>query len=266
MYMNFSYRDQWELLKSINLTEGDRKSIDCPFCGGRKKFNISKIDGKTLWNCYRASCTAKGIYSGPRSIEEAKAYMAGKNTTEFSVRTTPIPSMTTSLLNSEQAVDYVKSVNSFEAYEAGYINIRFSPGENRVLFYTQDGLGCVGRNLRSTGPKWWTYGDTKKGIHVGLGDTAVLVEDSASACAVSRCPDKVGVALLGTNLTKHINKSLTKYKKCIIILDNDAKQKSVSLLRASIIPSVIRVTKVDIKEMSKSSLLALLMENGLNYT
>ena len=256
--MQFSYRDQWEMLKSINLTNGDSKSIDCPFCGGRKKFNITKLDGKTLWNCYRASCTAKGVYSGPRSIEEVKAYMAGKKAAELSTKTTPIPSMTTSIHNSDTALAYVKSVNSFEAYEAGYINIRYAPGEDRVLFYTHDGLGAVGRNLKPYGAKWWTYGDTRKGVHVGVGSTAVLVEDSASACAVSRCPNTVGVALLGTNLTKDINKSLERYKKCIIVLDNDAKQKSVSLLRAATIPSTIRITKVDIKEMSTSTLLRLL--------
>lgn len=247
IHMNISYRDQWEILQSINLTDGEHKSIDCPFCGGRKKFSISKIDGKTLWNCYRASCNAKGVNSGPRSIEEAKAYLAGKNKTTIERKTTPIPEMTTSIENYPKAVDYLKSVNSYEAYKNGCITVRYAPGEDRVLFYTQTREGAVGRTLRGYGPKWWTYGDTKQGIHVGVGSTAVLVEDAASACSISRINNLVGVALLGTNLTKHLNKSLKKYSKAIIILDNDAKEKAVSMLRGVTIPCSMRITKLDIK-------------------
>lgn len=256
--MNFSYRDQWDILKSINLTEGDSKSIDCPFCGGRKKFNITKMDGKTLWNCYRASCTAKGVYSGPRSIAEAKAYMLGKKAETSVSNATPLPEMTTSIENSDKAISYVKNVNAYQAYESGFIKLRYAPGEDRVLFYTQDGLGAVGRSLKSYGSKWWTYGNTTKGVHVGEGSTAVLVEDAASACAVSRCKDMVGVALLGTNLTKDVNKSLKCYDNAVIILDNDAKQKAVSLVRTMSIPSTMRLTKVDIKELTVQDLYGVL--------
>ena len=66
--MMYSYRDQLDIIKAIRITDGGRKTIDCPFCGGRKKFTIDKFDGKIVWNCYKASCTTKGAYSGKRSI------------------------------------------------------------------------------------------------------------------------------------------------------------------------------------------------------
>ena len=248
--MNFSYRDQWEVLQSINLTDGEHKSIDCPFCGGRKKFSISKIDGKTLWNCYKASCTAKGVYSGPRTIEEAKAYMAGKNKTKFEKKTTPLPAMVTSIDNHPAAVEYIKSVNSYEAYKDGSVTLKYCPGEDRVLFYTHTNEGAVGRSLSTRGPKWWAYGDTQSGVHIGKGSTALLVEDAASACAVSRCSNIVGVALLGTNLTKDLKQSLNSYDNIIIVLDNDAKQKAVSMSRALSKFTTLRITKLDLKVLS----------------
>ena len=58
--MTYSYREQIDVLKKISLAEGERKTLDCPFCGGRRKFSITKLDGMLLWNCFRASCSAKG--------------------------------------------------------------------------------------------------------------------------------------------------------------------------------------------------------------
>jgi exonuclease VII small subunit len=208
------------------------------------------MDGKTLWNCYKASCTAKGVYSGPRTIEEAKAYMAGKNKTKFEKKTTPLPTMVTSIDNHPAAVEYIKSVNSYEAYQDGSVTLKYCPNEDRVLFYTHTSEGAVGRSLSSRGPKWWSYGNTQAGVHVGKGSTAVLVEDAASACAVSRCNNTVGVALLGTNLTKDLEKSLNSYNKIIIVLDNDAKQKAVFMCRALSKSTTMRITKLDLKVLN----------------
>jgi DNA primase len=108
----------------------------------------------------------------------------------------------------------------------------------------------VGRSLSTRGPKWWAYGDTQSGVHVGKGSTAVLVEDAASACAVSRCANTVGVALLGTNLTKDLEKSLSYYENVVIVLDNDAKQKAVSMCRALSKSTTLRITKLDLKVLS----------------
>ena len=158
--------------------------------------------------------------------------------------------MVTSIDNHPAAVEYIKSVNSYEAYQNGSVTLKYCPRDNRVLFYTHTNEGAVGRSLSNRGPKWWAYGDTQSGVHIGKGSTAVLVEDAASACAVSRCSNIVGVALLGTNLTKDLKQSLNSYDNIIIVLDNDAKQKAVSMSRALSKFTTLRITKLDLKVLT----------------
>ena len=41
-----NYHEQLEIIKKIKLRDGDRKTLDCPFCGGHKKFTIEKHHSK----------------------------------------------------------------------------------------------------------------------------------------------------------------------------------------------------------------------------
>ena len=54
--------------------EGDRVRMSCPLCGGRDTLTISKVDGKLLWNCYKASCKTKGVKEYSRSKSEIKDF------------------------------------------------------------------------------------------------------------------------------------------------------------------------------------------------
>ncbi len=254
----YSYRDQIEIIKAIRLTDGDRKTIDCPFCGGRKKFTIDKYDGKIVWNCYKASCTAKGAYSGKRSIEASKAYLAKTANTRKKPVITSVPTIVTKIENHPPAVEYIKSVNSWEAYQAGDIKLSYAPAENRVLFHSHDGLGAAGRSLGPARAKWWTYGEVPEGIAVGKGTHAVLVEDTPSACSVSRLENVVGVALLGTNITSSIKKTLYKFDKVTLILDNDASSKAVYLTKRHSLITNLRLTKEDLKCLSSEQIHTLL--------
>ena len=211
-----TYAEQLQIIKNIPLKEGDTKVITCPFCGGQKKLAISKIDGKLMWNCYRASCEGKGIHTGRRDLQSAKNYLKGQvRKREAYVR--PLPSITTSVENHKPALDYLASVNSLEAYQAGYIKVRYDPSEDRVLFYS--GEGAVARSLRSYGPKWMTLGSIPAGVHIGVGTTAVLVEDVPSACSVSRVSGLVGVSMLVDNITKALNNSTEDYLSRYLYLD-----------------------------------------------
>ena len=243
----YSYRDQLDIIKAIRLTDGDRKTIDCPFCGGRKKFTIDKFDGKIVWNCYKASCNAKGAYSGKRSIEASKAYLAKMANQKKKPVITSVPTIVTKIDNHLPAIEYIKSVNSWEAYVAGDIKLSYAPAENRVLFHNQAGTGAVGRSLGPARSKWWTYGELPEGIAVGKGTHAVLVEDAPSACSVSRLENVVGVALLGTNITSSIKKTLNKYKKTTLVLDSDASSKAIYLIRKHNRVSNLRLTEIDLK-------------------
>jgi len=163
--MKYSYRDQIDILSSIRINDGEKKSLDCPFCGGRKKFGIVKQDGKLLWNCFRSSCGVKGSYNAGRGASGVKAYLRGKETK--AVYYNSLPSIVSSIDHHKEALSYIESVNSLEAYRDGLIKIKYAPRDNRVIFYTEDGRGAVGRALDGRTPKWYTYGDTSKGIKVG---------------------------------------------------------------------------------------------------
>ena len=254
-----SYLDQVEYVKSIILAEGDRHTADCPFCGGRNKFTLDKFDGKLIWNCYRASCGVKGSYTGKRDINAAKSYLQGNATQRFKAKYKEIPALTTRVTNHDPAVSYLKHVNSYDAYLRGDIKIKYAPKEDRVLFYNPEGTGAVGRSLRPVRAKWWSYGDLSEGIPVGTGKHAVLVEDVASACSVSNCSDFVGIALLGTNITKSISRTLSKYKRITLVLDNDASVKAISLARKLNMQCNVRFTKLDLKYLTAQAIEDLVM-------
>jgi len=252
--MKYSYRDQIDILSSIRINDGEKKSLDCPFCGGRKKFGIVKQDGKLLWNCFRSSCGVKGSYNVGRGASGVKAYLRGKETK--AVYYNSLPSIVSSIDHHKEALSYIESVNSLEAYRDGLIKIKYAPRDNRVLFYTEDGRGAVGRALDGRTPKWYTYGDTSKGIKVGQG-IPVLVEDAPSACSVSRLEGYCGYALLGTRVTPFIKDQLRHFDEVIIILDKDASSKAVSMSRSiqSITKAAVRFTTEDLKWLSVRKIL-----------
>ena len=257
--MSYSYRDQLEIIERIKIREGDYKRIDCPFCGGKKTFTLDRLnDGKLLWNCYKASCPAKGSKQMGRSIQAAKDYMDGRRKAKPDRKPTPLPDMTTHIRNKPEALDYLASVNSIDAFNRGLIRIRYAPKQNRVLFYNSDHTGAVGRRLDGTGPKWLSYGDVGGGIHVGSSDIGVLVEDAASACAIARLQGYTGIALLGTNLTSLIKNSLHLYNALYILLDNDAAKKAVQMSRQLRGKVYLRTTTADPKDLTTDQLTQIL--------
>lgn len=257
-----TYREQIEFVERIKLREGEHRTLDCPFCGGRKKFTVDRLhDGRTVWNCFKASCSVKGSKQGYRSVDAAKSYLAGA-TPERKRPSLPLPPITTKVENSSTALEYLRSVNSLQAYERGLINLRYDPRTKRVLFYNSEGTGAVGRAMH-TGPKWLTYGDASTGIHIGTSDTAIIVEDAASACAIARLPDYTGVAILGTHFSNTLKNTLKRYKMLYIVLDNDAQKKALQLqkqLRGSVF---LRTTTRDPKELGVKELIDVIDHNKI---
>lgn len=256
--MAYSYRDQLDIVKMITVQEGQRKTLNCPFCGGRSKFSVSKLDGKLLWNCYRASCSAHGSYQGQRSIDAVKNRLTKQASPTYEKRTTPLPYVTSSVYNHSAALQYLKANNCLQAVEKGLIKVRYAPSDGRVLFYTKDGCGAVGRSLERRAVKWWSYGDTSSGYSVGSGSTLVYVEDVPSACSVSRLDGYVGVAMLGTSVGG-MPPIVGTYSR-IVVLDNDAASKAFSLARQLGDGATIRLTKADLKSLSLCELRDVLSE------
>ena len=258
----FSYFDQLNIVKQLRLKEGQHLTTDCPFCGGHKKFTVSHfLDGTILWNCFKASCTAKGKYNAERSIEAAKNYISGNALKTNKRRYAAIPAITSHPKNNTSAIEYLRSVNSLAAMEEGLIKIRYAPKENRVLFYNRAETGAVGRLLDGNGPKWISYGDLTTGIQIGNSDIAIVVEDAASACSIARIQKYTGVALLGTTIPSALKNALQMYHKIYIVLDNDAARKASTLTRQIRGNVTLRVTENDLKVLTKDQIEALINNN-----
>ena len=216
------------MLESIRLKEGQTRRIDCPFCGGSKTLGISSRDGSRVWNCFKASCGIRGSKSVGRTLGSLKNKLRDLAPADQK-RLTPLPDNLSPARNHPEAMAYLESVSSREAYEDGLVDVKYSPALRRVIFMMPNKAGGVGRTLIGEKPKWKNYGDTSGLLTIGKGSVAVLVEDAASAASVSRFSFCSGCALLGTNITSQQRHELLPYERVVIALDKDASRKAIKL-------------------------------------
>ena len=249
----FSRSEQLELIQNISLREGDRLTLDCPFCGGKKKFTISRTsDGKILWNCFKASCYAKGAYYTNRSMESCRRSLEKSPNLRSTNKAKALPSVVSNVEHHLEAVTYLKKCNSYEAYLNKLIQIKYSPIDKRVVFYNNTLLGAIGRSIYNHMPKWVVYGSLDNIFTVGTGTTGIVVEDVPSACSISRLKQYTGIALLGTSINTKKCVQLKKFNNIIVVLDQDASSKAIKVSKkiSNFVKSTVRFTKVDLKYMT----------------
>jgi hypothetical protein len=176
-------------------------------------------------------------------------------------KSTPLPVITSNVRNHPAAIRYLESVNSLFAVEQGLVKVRYLPADNRVAFYTKDGEGCVARSLSGQKPKWKVYGEVDGIMQIGTGGTAVVVEDVASACSVSRMfPKCSGCAILGTHVTTLARRQLRRFNEVVIALDKDASRKALRLkgMFESRVPTRVVLLEEDLKYATQKDLERLL--------
>ena len=228
----YSRKEQYEVISQVSVKDDDTKRINCPFCGGKYTLTISKRNGSLIWNCYKASCSASGGKRVGYGLDAIKRKFNGDTQTGIYKRTYPVPEVNSSIDHHEHVIKYIDDNNCRKAFDDGAIKITYDPAKDRTLFWMNENTGAVGRALRTgVKPKWLSYGDTQGVLSVGSQDTAIVVEDAASACAVYATGKYTGVALLGTNISPLQRKQLKGFTKLIICLDKDASRKSIVLLR-----------------------------------
>jgi 5S rRNA maturation endonuclease (ribonuclease M5) len=271
----YNRHEQIEILKSIRISEGESKTIDCPFCYGKKKFSITNKDGTLLWNCYKASCSIKGAYRKGMSLsliknrvgvpKESTSDYLRREIKDRGLTLRPLPSMLSQPKNHSYVMDYLEDNGCLPAYEQGLIKILYAPADNRCLFMMNNGQGAVGRSLSGATPKWMSYGDTTGVLTVGSSKTGVIVEDAPSACAVSSTGMYTGIAILGTNLSTKQKQTLKSYDKIIICLDNDAKGKAIKLLRQlqGLVECTVRFINKDLKYCRSKEIANVIESPGL---
>lgn len=218
-----------EYAQSVPLVNGGTR-VDCPSCGGKNTFTITRRDGALVWNCYRAECRVRGATRSLRSVSEMEEFL---NKDTVAKRDFIAPDYFTSWQLHSVCTEYLKNNHSYDAAMQGRASVQYDPKEHRIVFLIYDDYGnlidATGRHLGTDDvPKWRRYGTKAEVLIVKSNynrNTAVLVEDAASASACSEVA--TGVALLGTTLLSY--DPLYEYTNIIVALDPDALQKALKI-------------------------------------
>jgi hypothetical protein len=221
-----AYSDIQQLIKSLNVPSGMSKRFDCVSCGGRNSLGVSNRNGTLSWNCFRASCRTRGRLGTTVTLSDLRSLKLQKDDPPF-----VLPEYFTYVSN-EDAIVWLKRYNCNHAITKKLVEVRYDPRDNRLVFLIKNKQGdlidAAGRSLTDgSGPKWRRYGRSRYPLVVGRKDNAILVEDAASACAVSGLG--TGVCLLGTHLTTEAISAMRDFTSCTIALDPDAKLKALKL-------------------------------------
>ena len=114
-------------------------------------------------------------------------------------------------------------------------------------------VDAVGRSLSKYSnnrnyPKWHRYGKSGLPFICGNSETCYVVEDCASAVAVSQYG--TGLALLGTNLSDQILDIVANYPSVVVCLDRDASAKAIKMKNriGQFTKCEVRLLDVDPKE------------------
>ena len=215
----------YEYVCDLDVGIDETKRLNCPICNGIKTFTVTNSMGTRLWNCYKASCDARGKARVHMSMEDMRKIIDSRNGATAQQELFELP-------------DYItKRDDEHTMYDVK---------EDRIVYliYNRKGIlvDAVGKsiNLRRI-PKWKRYGKSKVPFFVALkddgtiitnpqdvSDVCVVVEDciSAYSCAKHGVPS---VALLGTSLLEEHKQYLSIFKKVIIALDPDALPKAVAM-------------------------------------
>jgi DNA primase len=218
-----------ELFEKLNLKPNTSIRIDCPICFNRNTFSAFHDGNNILYNCFHADCDTRGVSREKLSKEVFKR--KEKIITEKEEEKFFVPPDWESAKFNVDSINYLRKSKSYDAMNLGLADIRYDKKLARTVFLVKDENGnivdAVGRSINGMKPKWYRYGKSRYPFICGTSKTAIIVEDCASACALSRF--STGIALLGTSLLqKHID-LIKQYDRVGVALDRDATQKATAI-------------------------------------
>jgi hypothetical protein len=256
----YTYTEQIEIIDKISVREGCGINVNCPFCGGRKTLGVAVRQGKKLWHCFKVSCGIRGTRSVGMSTGALRKRLHGVEASKRTKRLAEVPALVSDPSFHPAVLKYLEDNNCIEAYHGGLIRVEYAPAEHRVLFFSNDEKGAVGRTMDGAIPKWKQYGNIEGVVKVGTGDVGVIVEDVPSACSISRLQGFIGCALLGTVLSNVQKAQLNHFKEVVVALDKDASRKAIELSRRleGRVKCRVILLEEDAKHMTVGSLRSLL--------
>jgi len=217
----------YNTISDMDVPSGTTKRMNCPNCGGYKTFTVTNNMGSLVWNCYKASCNAKGGNRVHLSVDDIRAGFGGAK--EFAIDTFELPSYIVAHRDNPSVLKFCADYK----IDADQLGVLYDVKEDRIVFPIKDNgkvVDATGRSLRKRLPKWKRYGKSGLPYSVGCGNVAVVVEDCVSAAVVGY-GSFVGVALLGTSLQDTHKGYLAQFSTAIIALDPDALKKSFALAK-----------------------------------
>ena len=251
--MNYTWLKTF--VEDLTLQPNGRLRMDCPICAKKNTFSVTDDGFSRMYNCFYENCDARGSTQMRLTKDNSRvAFTSTDKTrvvakpTEFHLPTTFVP-----LSRSQKAVDYVRSVNSYQAYLANYVDIMYDIRFDRAVFLIKEKgrvVDAVGKSLNNQKPKWYRYGSTNFGFSIDRGfHNIFIVEDCPSA--VSVCGFTSVIALLGTSLLPQHITTIKNYKKAIVALDKDATSKSCQIARklSQYVDTTVAFLSNDLKDL-----------------
>ena len=243
---------------TLHIVSYGRYRGDCPVCHRTNTFSVTDTGFERLWNCFHVYCNTKGSTGVQLTKENSKVAFKEhiekeekKETSEF-----VLPDTFVSLSRNINAENYVKEVNSYDAYLSGLADIRYDFQQDRVVFLVKSlsngrVVDATGRSLNNRKPKWRRYGNSRNPFLSGNGFCGIIVEDCPSACSISHLAH--GISLMGTSLLDEHIEIIKKFKKVYVALDKDATSKAISLIRKlrNYVPTKLIVLNKDLKDMNR---------------
>ena len=220
------YRHQLEIVKELDV-QGKLRT-DCPFCMNRKTFEVTNQDGVLLWNCFHASCDAKGGSGDKYSKEDIENFISQEK--QLHNHKFIMPKTFVNFAVHPKARAYLNTYG----IENTSARVMYDVKQERVVFLIENNGEVVSATGRAYGhfqPKWFKYSKSDVPFTTGNNrEIAIITEDCVSACCVEVKCGFTGIALMGTSLQEsfieHVSNSASNI---VICLDRDATDKCFNI-------------------------------------
>ncbi len=245
---------------SKSLTVGASTYIDCPLCDRSKKFGITKYQDKTLYQCFSASCNARGCLEHALSSVDILNALSKITSPQIYQPTFEVQKHWLNGFNCPQAIALATKFDLMEPY---YTQHAFKTSTDlrlmrQVFYYTNpkgEITGASGRALMRSMKKAFIYpGSIKQPWVIGKATDAVIVEDFFSAIKLYNI-GRTGIALSGTEIQEDWLDHFKGFNSLTIALDKDASIKSFDVKKLlQLVSNDVRILLLpkDFKDMTRT--------------
>jgi|TARA_A100001201_G_scaffold139724_1_gene132000 hypothetical protein len=220
------YKHQLEIVKELDV-QGKLRT-DCPFCMNRKTFEVTNQDGVLLWNCFHASCDAKGGSGDKYSKEDIESFISQEKQLHNHKFIMPKTFVNFAIHPKARAYANTYGIENTNA------RIMYDVEQERVVFLIENNgevVSAIGKAYGHFQPKWFKYSKSDVPFITGNNtEIAIIVEDCVSACVAEVKCGFTGIALMGTSLQESFIEHITNSASNVVIcLDRDATDKCFNI-------------------------------------